>query len=70
MWPVPRNEAELMRFVNGLPFLNIYIPGRADLTRILKEAVIYEGKGKRNTYPIFSGLNASKSLGMRKEFVN
>lgn len=45
-WPTPTNKTELMRFVNGLPFLRIYIPGRANLTKTLKEAIIYEGKGK------------------------
>jgi hypothetical protein len=29
-WPEPTNEEELMRFIYVLPFLKVYIPGRAD----------------------------------------
>ncbi|KAJ5559676.1 hypothetical protein N7513_002075 [Penicillium frequentans] len=45
-WPIPTSESELMRFVYTLPFLRVYIPGRADLTAIMKEAIITIGKGK------------------------
>jgi hypothetical protein len=46
-WPVPESEADLMRFVYTLPFLKVYIPGRADMIAILKQAVISEGKGAK-----------------------
>lgn len=45
-WPVPTSEAELMRFIYILPYLKVYIPGRADMTAVLREAVIVEGRGK------------------------
>ncbi|KAJ8175493.1 hypothetical protein LV161_008779 [Aspergillus fumigatus] len=45
-WPEPTNEEELMRFIYLLPFLKVYIPGRADYTAILKKALKYTGKGK------------------------
>ncbi|KAJ5679602.1 hypothetical protein N7462_007846 [Penicillium macrosclerotiorum] len=45
-WTRPVNEPELMRFIYVLPFLRTYIPGRTDLVRILKSAVISVGKGQ------------------------
>lgn len=45
-WPEPINKEELIRFIYLLPFLKVYIPGRADYTAILKKALKYTGKGK------------------------
>ncbi|GAQ40884.1 hypothetical protein BA78_7746 [Aspergillus niger] len=45
-WPTPTDEEQLSRFLYALPFLRIYIPGRADLTKILRAAVQCEGKGQ------------------------
>lgn len=45
-WPEPTNDQELFRLTYVLPFLRTYIPGRADLVRIMKGALKYEGKGK------------------------
>lgn len=41
-WPTPTNKDELMRFLNTLPFLRAFIPGRADYTIILRSAIIEE----------------------------
>ena len=41
-WPAPINEDELMRFIYTLPFFRAFIPGRADLTSVMKQALIQE----------------------------
>ena len=41
-WPVPTNKDEIMRFLNTLPFLKAFIPGRADYSAILKAAIVEE----------------------------
>lgn len=41
-WPIPTNKDELMRFLNTLPFLKAFIPGRADYTTIMKTAIVEE----------------------------
>ena len=41
-WPIPRNEQELLRFLYMLPFLQTFVPGRADLSMIMKKAIIEE----------------------------
>ena len=41
-WPTPTNKDELMRFLNTLPFLKAFIPGRADCTTIMKIAIVEE----------------------------
>ena len=41
-WPVPQTKEEIMRFCYMLPFLKHYIPGRADLTAIIKKAIVEE----------------------------
>lgn len=39
-WPTPSEPKEVERFLASLPFLKAYIPGRADITRILKTSII------------------------------
>jgi hypothetical protein len=34
-----------MRLVYVLPFQKMYVPGRSDVTKVLKQALWYEGKG-------------------------
>ena len=41
-WPVPKNKEELLKFTYMLPFLRNYIPGRADLTTVLRTAILEE----------------------------
>ena len=41
-WPTPTNEEELMRFIYTLPFFRAFIPGRADLTSVMKQSLIQE----------------------------
>ena len=39
---MPNSKDELMRFLNTLPFLKAFIPGRADYSTILKAAIVGE----------------------------
>jgi len=41
-WPVPTNKEELTRFLNTLPFLRTFIPGRADYATLLRTTVVEE----------------------------
>lgn len=41
-WPTLTSKEELLRFCNGLPFLQQYIPGRADKVAFLKTSIIEE----------------------------
>ncbi|KAL3247644.1 hypothetical protein ABHI18_012339, partial [Aspergillus niger] len=52
-WPTPTDERSLLRFLNGLPFLRVYIPGRADLARTIKKALVYERKGSARRLAAF-----------------
>lgn len=45
-WPEPTSESELLRLLYALPFIRAYIPGRADISKTLRAALIYEGKGR------------------------
>ena len=41
-WPIPQDKDQLMRFLNTLPFLKAFIPGRADYAAFLKTAIVEE----------------------------
>lgn len=41
-WPTPTSKEELIRFCNGLPFLQAFIEGRADKVAFLKTAIVEE----------------------------
>ena len=60
-WPTPTTKEEVMRFVYMLPFFKWYIPGRADLTTIIKNSIIEEKvkiviDGKSKTTKTFKEL--------------
>ena len=65
-WPTPKNKEELLKFTYMLPFLRNYIPGRADLTTVLKSAILEEViktkvNGKTKTTRIPKGLEWKKN---------
>ena len=39
-WPAPKTKDELLKFTYMLPFLRNYIPGRANLTAVLRTAIL------------------------------
>ena len=43
-WPEPTTAEKLAKFLYILPFLRIYLPGQADLSRIMRTAVRYKRK--------------------------
>ena len=60
-WPTPKTKEELLKFTYILPFLRNYIPGRADLTTILKSSIVEEVKktkvnGKMKTTRTVTGF--------------
>ena len=64
-WPAPTTKEELLKFTYMLPFLRNYIPGRADLTTILKTTIIEEVKkakvdGKMRTTRTVTGFEWTK----------
>lgn len=60
-WPTPTDEKTLMIFLLMLPYLRAIIPERANLARIMKEAMveevsIYKNKGKKRTTKAIVGF--------------
>ena len=41
-WPAPTSKDERMTFVYSLPFFRAFIPGRADLPLMIKQALVQE----------------------------
>lgn len=60
-----------MRFLYVLPYLRVYIPGRADLVSIMKEAIISTGKGKdRRVIDFQRGSKQEKAFCRVKSFLS